>query len=567
MLSSVFDISLWKDSERLNHQLDRSISRMHESIYFHVGLGILFTAAIWNEVPHKTIYIWLGLIVIHCVWIVFTIRLNRFRDRSYSRARKWATILVLKSFFAGIIWGYASWHFILADDPIRFVLIVYTITAIAGASINPLYLLPPSYLVFIVPYIIPFVIRIYEFGSWASVFLAVPILIVFVVTLVVSTISDALSKQKKIAEKADQEKSRFIAAASHDLRQPLHSLGLFINALENKSKTKGNEDLFDKVNQSLNNLGELFNSILDISKLDSNAIEFRKTHFQLNEIFTALQTEYQPRADAKSIEFDLIGHNEIVYSDKILVQRIIKNLVDNAFSYTKSGSISIIARRSNEHVILEVCDTGVGIPENEQENIFSEFYQLGNPERDREKGLGLGLSIVKRLCKLLDIELSLASETDKGTTFTLNLLAGNKSKISLRKENLTAPSWSLKGVNIMVIDDEKAIRESMSEVLAGWQLNVRVVEGLEPAIETLTNSEFVPDIIISDFRLRAENSGVDIVNKLKRQFEISPKCLLITGDTSVESLEQIKASGYLYLHKPVSPMLLRRALFELQNDT
>ncbi len=541
------------------------MARKHESLYFYPVLAPLFIAAVWNQVPVRIILLWLGLILILAASIILFIRLYQSSPHSYQAIKIWIIILIIQAFFSGIVWGYASWFFILADDPIRFVVIVYTITAIAGASINPYFLLPPTYLAFILPCITPFIIKVFEIGSWTSLLLAVPILIVFLITAKLSTIGYELRQQKLIAEKANQEKSRFIAAASHDLRQPLHSLGLFINALENKSKNAQNESLFDKINQSLNNLGQLFNSILDISKLDADAIEFRKTHFELSEIFTALRTEYQQTAELRSIDFKLSGGDQIVYTDRILLQRIIKNLVDNAFAYTKHGTISIMAKLVDDEVTVEVIDSGVGIPEAEQKNIFSEFYQLNNPERDRDKGLGLGLSIVKRLCTLLDINYSLVSKADEGTTFTLTLPAGSKTKISTNISKESPPSWTLNHIKVMVIDDEKAIRESMKEVLHSWQLEVKVVEGLSSATKLLSTSEFTPDIIISDFRLRGNENGVDVVNTLKHQFKISPECLLISGDTSVESLDRIKESGFLYLHKPVSPMLLRRALFELRN--
>ncbi|HEX7027169.1 MAG TPA: hybrid sensor histidine kinase/response regulator, partial [Gammaproteobacteria bacterium] len=371
-----------------------------------------------------------------------------------------------------------------------------------------------------------------------------------------------LQLQKLEADRANLAKSKFLAAASHDLRQPLHALGLYLDTMNTVLNTEQQRQLAKKMSVAVNALNDLFQRLLDISKLDAGIVEPDVVDFAISELFGRLEIRFSPLVNAKGLDIAFKHNNEALFSDPLLLEIILDNLISNSIRYTDSGGVSVSATVSNKQVLIEVDDTGCGIPEEEQKNIFTEFYQLHNPERDRTKGLGLGLSIVNRLCQLLGYKLRLDSKLGKGTKFQLFVPMGNVEAI--RGQAMTAPpsGWELDGAKIIVIDDEAEIREAMHQLLTNWGCHSVCVDSIDEA-KSVVKSGTVPDLIIADYRLRESQTGVDAIRSLIGVLKKAVPGILITGDTAPERLQEAARSGFKLLHKPVNAGQLRMVVNHL----
>lgn len=366
-----------------------------------------------------------------------------------------------------------------------------------------------------------------------------------------------LEKKKDQAEDFAESRTRFLASASHDLRQPLQALSFFLSALEPNLNNNKSKEIFAKVESCTSGVNELLDSILDISKLDADTLTFDKQPCDIDDILQHLDQQFSHAAEQKGLQFICQSENIYVHCDAVLVQRVLSNLISNAINNTAQGQIGISLSENDGKLLIHVSDTGTGIDQAEQVKIFEEFYQLNNPERDRKKGLGLGLSIVKRLCLLMDIKLELESEKGLGSCFTISLPSCQAPELT--KKVATNIGYNhLEGQKVLVIDDEMTIRESLTELLGQWQCEVRAVESEQDACEVIAQDKFRPDLIISDYRLRDHKTGVEAVNKVKQLLDNNQlPTIIISGDTEPARLQEVALSGYELLHKPVKPAQLR----------
>ncbi|PID60656.1 MAG: hypothetical protein CSB44_09765 [Gammaproteobacteria bacterium] len=376
---------------------------------------------------------------------------------------------------------------------------------------------------------------------------------------------DRLSRALQKVTSGDNERraqTRFIAAASHDLRQPLHALGLNLNSLERHVSTEQGRNILTNVFRSTEALNELLGSLLDISRLDAGVIGVDRQVFPLLPLLVQLQENFEPDAEAKGLELHVADSELFLDTDRILFDRILGNLVGNAIKYTSEGSVSITATTKSlagrEVALIRICDTGRGIPESEQRAIFDEYYQLDNPERDRSKGLGLGLSIVSRLVRLLGIELELDSAPGKGTCFTLTVPRGSgETAAEVQAGNDLLPGFpqrddqSLQKRNILIIDDEQDVRDGMCTMLESHGAHVITADSADTARERLVSEDLVPDVIVADYRLRDRQTGDRAIELIREEFNTEVPALIVTGDTSPERLREAKGSGHTLLHKPV----------------
>lgn len=358
------------------------------------------------------------------------------------------------------------------------------------------------------------------------------------------------------AERANSEKSQFIAAASHDIRQPLQAINLFVSTLKDKNINPEDEIIFDRLEASVDGMSELLNSLLDISKLDAEVVTPQPQHLTLDAIFTKIQYEFETSASLKNIDLLTDANNSVVFADSLLIERVLSNLLANAIRYTDAGRIDLTAIIDSENVNIKVSDTGIGIPADEQVAIFTEFYQLNNPERDRNKGLGLGLSIVKRLCLLQNWSLQLSSETGQGSCFTISVPLGKKDLIT----HVASPkiALNLQGIDVLIIDDEKDICFSLTQALENWGCKVCAVESAEDACEKLESSPlWRPNLIISDYRLRNNKTGIEAIDQVRGLLSEDVVAMVISGDTAPDRIQEITSRGLTLLHKPIQPAKLR----------
>ena len=375
-----------------------------------------------------------------------------------------------------------------------------------------------------------------------------------------------LREQKDAAEEANIAKSRFLAAASHDLRQPLHALGLFVQALQETQLATRERQVIGNIRRSVDAMEELFNALLDISRLDAGVVQPHITTLPLAAVFDKVRFEYGPVARQKRLSLKVMKTSLLVQSDPSLLGRLIRNLLSNAVRYTDSGGVVLGCRRAGNDVRIEVWDTGKGIPADRHEEVFHEFYQLDNPERDRRKGLGLGLAIVKRLAKLLGYRVELRSTVDKGSMFSITLPRGRIEDYLPAQSSPEPSAFDLSHTLVLVIDDEVAVQEGMAALLRKWKCDVVTAGSGAEMMGRLVAVDRLPDLIVSDYRLRGTENGIEVVEMLRNEFNVDIPALLITGDTAPDRLRDAEASGLPILHKPLNPARLRTLIANLLRE-
>ncbi|NVK19133.1 MAG: PAS-domain containing protein [Methylocystaceae bacterium] len=382
-----------------------------------------------------------------------------------------------------------------------------------------------------------------------------------------------LEQARLLSENANKAKSKFLAAASHDLRQPLHAIGMFLSALEERrSKDQSDEALGDlriinNISDSLEALRSLLNALLDISKLDAGVMKAEPTTIKLRPLFDRLVKQYEARAHEKGLVLKSFCPNLAVKSDPVLLERVLSNLLSNAVRYTVDGGVLIGARKRGDFVQLQVTDTGVGIPEERQKDIFIEFHQLENPARDRRRGLGLGLAIVERVLALLEHDLTLKSVVGKGSTFSLLLPSDSYVEVIEDEKPIEVALSGGDVPLIMIIDDEPDILEGMEQLIKGWKYDAVSALSSEGALEMLKDMDKLPDLILADYRLNEDLTGADCIRLIHDTVGQKIPSAIITGDTAPDRIQEAKSSGFILLHKPLRPAKLRQLIRSVQVKT
>ena len=354
---------------------------------------------------------------------------------------------------------------------------------------------------------------------------------------------------------ANLAKSRFLAVASHDLRQPLHALNLFAAQLSSSGDQAERQRLMQNISSSIDSMNRLFNELLDISRLDAGALTPHVTGFAMDQVLSRIETTFSAPAHEKGLHFRVVHTSAWVMSDPILLSRILLNLVSNAVRYTSVGGIVVGCRRVGSNLRIDVCDTGPGISEDQQRSIFSEFYRINADGQDAGEGLGLGLAIVERLCTLLEHKLELTSTPGQGSRFSIVLPMAPAGERRVRIETPAPPVDALSGKVIVVIDDDPLVREGTLGLLRGWGCHVVTAESSTEAVAGLGG--LTPHLIISDLHLSGGRTGVEAIDDLRREFAAAIPAFLISGDISSGQTGNVGPHGYALLHKPVTPMALR----------
>lgn len=374
--------------------------------------------------------------------------------------------------------------------------------------------------------------------------------------------NDELGRLYRQLEAANLAKSRFLAAASHDLRQPLHALNLFVAQLRTETDQAERNRVTAQIDAAVTAMNDLFNALLDISKLDAGALAPEVTDFPLAQVLRRIERNFAPAAREKGLRLRVVPSDAWVRTDFILLERILMNLVSNAIRYTAQGGVIVGCRRRGDQLRVEVWDSGIGIPADQRENIFGEFYQVA--ASGRNEGLGLGLAIVDRLCSLLDHRLELTSALGRGSRFALSLprvavpqkLVGH----SAASEAMGDPA---SGKLIVVIDNDALVLDAMRGLLRGWGCLVVTAESESAALAGLAGDGRRPDLIISDHGLAGGHSGIEAIQWLRSAFSAPIPAFLVTGDVAPEHLREASANGFHLLHKPVEPMALRAMLNQI----
>ncbi|MDB5870355.1 MAG: integral rane sensor hybrid histidine kinase, partial [Polaromonas sp.] len=375
--------------------------------------------------------------------------------------------------------------------------------------------------------------------------------------------TDIAEAARHEAEEANAAKSKFLAAASHDLRQPIHAQGLFLEVLGQTPLTAHQREVLGCARSASLASSEMLNTLLDFSRIDAGVVKPHIQPFALQTLFHKIENDLAPLADAKGMVYRSRETQVAIDSDAALVEMILRNLVSNAIRYTERGGVLITCRKRRHLALVEVWDTGIGIaPENQQE-IFREFHQLGNPERDRRKGLGLGLAIAEGVAKALGRDLSLSSRLGRGSVFWLALPLSHA--VVMPTELAWKPDPAhLQGMHVLVVDDDETVLLGMAQLLQGWGCRCDTAGSIGEALDLARLH--VPDVVISDYRLREQRTGAQAIAALRELLGKQLSALMITGDTAPERLREALASGVPLLHKPVAPDQLYRALGDLMRS-
>jgi len=368
------------------------------------------------------------------------------------------------------------------------------------------------------------------------------------------------STARNEAEKANREKSVTLASASHDLRQPLHALSLFLIALGRTDLTDKQRVLLDHIEASSSAAQEMLHTLLDYSKLDSGSIRPKPRDFPMQALLYKLERVFAPDAEAQNLVYRSRDTTLWAYADPNLVEQILRNLISNAIRYTARGGLLVVCRRRQGKLVCEVWDTGIGIPELLHREIFREFCQLNNPEQDRRKGVGLGLAIVTRLAQTMDVPIGLSSRLGRGSVFRLTLPLGMASAQEapvLPQQSRT--SESLAGLRVLVIDDDENVLKGMAALLEAWNCLCRTTDSGSGAVDFVAG-DFKPDLIVADYRLRRKLTGIEVIRQVREAVGKSVPAIIITGETDPDRFREIEGSGIDVLHKPVDEIVFRSTI-------
>jgi signal transduction histidine kinase len=375
------------------------------------------------------------------------------------------------------------------------------------------------------------------------------------------------SLEGKVEERTQQlqlanlAKTRFLAVASHDLRQPLHALGLFVAQLGSASGAAQRTQLIERINTATASVNELFKDLLDISKLDAGAMAPDIAEFPAAQLLSRIESTFAGTAREKGLSFRVAPTTAWLRSDFILLERILFNLASNAIRYTSRGGVVVGCRRRGGQLRVEVWDTGPGIPADQRQKIFDEFYRLGDSGPQRQPGVGLGLAIVDRLSQLLDHPIELASTLGRGSRFTVVVpLVATPSEIVQPAAPAPATLDVASGKLIVVIDDDPLALSGMGGLLRSWGCRVITGSSGEGALSGLAGQQHPPDLIVSDYHLADGKTGIEAIELLRGAFRDPIRAFLVSGDIGTETLPRAQSSGLHLLHKPVDPMTLRAML-------
>jgi signal transduction histidine kinase/FixJ family two-component response regulator len=379
-----------------------------------------------------------------------------------------------------------------------------------------------------------------------------------------ATLERKVEERTQQLQEANLSKSRFLAAASHDLRQPLHALNLFAAQLRYEKEQGERDRLALRIGTAVANMNDLFNALLDISRLDAGAMTASIAAFPVSRVLSHIAATFTAAARDKGLDLRVVLSNAWVCSDPILLEQILLNLVSNAVRYTPTGGILVGCRRRGDSLRIDVCDTGIGIAADQHSRIFGEFYQVAPPERSGKVGLGLGLAIVERLCAVLDHPIGLDSTPKKGSRFSVTVPraepAGGASTAVAASPAGAVPNY-LAGKLIVVIDDDPLALEGTGGLLRSWGCRVIGVQSEREALTRLKGN--APDLIVSDFHLQDGRTGIDAIAALRAAFGREVPAFLVSGDITQQRLREAGAGSHHLLHKPVNPMALRAMISSL----
>ena len=550
-------------------------------------LGVLLTSglvvvALHGSVPNAQLALWAGingLLTVARGWVA-----HRFWGDGDAPAqlRRWHRLTVLGTALGGLLWGLAAaWWMLHVPLAHQMFLLIALLTMGTGAIYAYCIDLPLLY-AFQVPYFLPPVLAMGLVAHPLLRIMSLAGLLYLVVTLAFAhrmfrTQVDSLrlrfenldllqrvQQEKDAAVRSELAKSRFLAAASHDLRQPMHALSLFVGVLRGQALPAASRHLVDNIARAASAMSGLFEGLLNLSRLDAGVVVPRLQPVALDVLVAQLALEFGPQAQARGLQVRAHARPTVVQTDPALLGRILRNLLDNAIRHSPRGGVLIGCRPAGTGAVrLEVWDTGPGIPLHEHDRVFWEFHQLDNPERDRGKGLGLGLAIVRRTAALLDHPLDMRSRVGRGTVFGLTLKLAEQPPADVREAMPPAERSSASAL-VFVIEDDGPSRLGLQLLLEDWGHRVVAAAGPDELLALAAEIPGKPALIVSDYRLRAHQTGIEAIAQVREEYnDEAIAALLVSGDTDPQRLVDVARHDLPLLHKPVDPVQLEATIARL----
>lgn len=566
----------------LVEQLRLLLGNVGSSVIPALLLAVVLVWALSNDSNALGLRMWCAAVIVSKLYSAYHARRTLASGIAIEHAHRLVLVLLVLNMVDGAAWGALAWVTLGTTSVTGSILVVSVLAGIAGSSMSLLAPVLPVFILFMTLESVVTAAKFWHMGDPAYTALALA-LILFLITLVLQARNSAIAVRAAISLRfenvellarlrdetlkvqdahreavlANLAKSKFLAAASHDLRQPIHALGLFLEVLARSELTAVQRTVLGSARSVSEASAGMLNTLLDFSRIEAGVVDAQVLPFHLQPLLHKIENELAPQANAKGLIYRTRETHVALQSDPALVELILRNLVSNAIRYSERGGVLVACRTRGNQTRLEVWDTGIGIEPLQHREIFREFHQLGNAERDRSKGLGLGLAIADGLARKLGHELSLSSKPGRGSVFRLTLPNARVPVISDELETTHASVQKL-DMRVLVVDDDEAVRAGMLQLLHDWGCKCEAVESIEEALASARANR--PDIVISDFRLRKQHTGAQVIAALREEFGENLPALLITGDTAPERLRDARASGIPLLHKPVAPSQLHRRL-------
>ncbi|MCJ2138620.1 hybrid sensor histidine kinase/response regulator [Methylobacterium sp. E-066] len=580
-------MTLSQDHRIVAEELRLVLDGVMQSIAVGFLVSTLMLLVLWTLAPHAVLLSWYVAFLVERVAAAAFARRMRHTVSEPASARRIERVVFLSKIVEGSILGSLIWIALPLQVPAVSIL---TMSLLGATCSNGVSLLAPRrhlYLALVIPIVTLASVTLWSLGGIPYRALAI-CSILFVVgqygqvvlasrrvreSIELRFENTALIEQlraetaaahlaRRDAEYANTAKSQFLAAASHDLRQPVHALGLFLQALSQTSLAGPQRRILQNAQTANVASTDMLNTLLDFSRLEAGVVTPRPKAFELQPLLDKIENDLAHLADAKGLIYRTPQTDLAIVSDAALLELVLRNLVLNAIRYTDHGGLLIGCRRRSANVSIEVYDTGIGIPEDKREEIFREFYQLGNPERDRHQGLGLGLAIARGIAGALGHVLSLSSREGSGSVFRILVPRTLEVEAADDRPAGNLEGGRLTGSRIMIVDDDAIVRDAMMALLSGWGCLCWAFE--DPSdVARFPGHEPAPDALICDYRLRGGQTGAEAIAMLRQHWKRPIPAILITGDTAPVRMREASDSGVPLIHKPVRPDLLRSALIAL----
>jgi two-component system, sensor histidine kinase len=552
--------------------------------------ALLLCAVMWSETSIGFMVVWLAVIAVNQTWRAMLARAFQRARPGIAAAPRWGRYWAFGTALSGALWGVAGFV-MFPTSPAHQALLIVCLFGVVMGGLNLTAMYKPSFYGFVLPALLPLIARVAMTGDSVHLYIAIVMTVVLAFLLGFGhRLNDALTNSlairyqnldligelrertraaleaRQAAETANRAKSQLLVAASHDLRQPLHALGLYVAALAAQVRGTASRLLVSNVQGAVCALETHVDQLIDLSRLETGALVPERGLVPLAPLFTRLAAEFAPQARARGLRFAAVNSRLAVDSDAALLERILRNLLANAVSYTMNGGIVMGARRRGDQIVIEVVDTGIGIAPTHRDRIFEEFYRVRDPERsDRSgKGLGLGLALVRRFADLLDHRITVTSRLGHGSRFAIALprVACDARISSTRTASIrTAANTTraLPGSLVAIVDDDDGALDAMCTLFRTWGAQVVSGASMESLLVACAGCERSPDLIVADLRLDAHSSGIEAIARLRAACGVGVPGLIVSGDIRPDAERQARNAGLVFLAKPVDAGALQSA--------